>query len=269
MKGRRCLPRWRLCPQARQHREQPFRFPVQRVVRPDSEFRGFAGQIASGIIRLGDSIVVHPSGMHATVRRIVTWDGDLDQASAPLSITLVLDRELDISRGDLIAAADAPAAMAQRVQASLVWMDAEPLDRARRYLVKHASHTVSAFVSAVDHRIDIETLAHEPAETLEMNHIGSVRLSLSRPIAFDPYAANRATGALILVDPATNRTVAAGMIASGEDAAYEVFSGDSNLGPVTAVSARRVGDMPGERSSSPDRRRSSTRWNARCFPSVP
>ena len=234
IKGRRCLPRWRLCPQARCDREQPFRFPVQRVVRPDSEFRGFAGQIASGVIRLGDPIVVHPSGMHATVRRIVTWDGDLDQASAPLSITLVLDRELDISRGDLIAAADAPAAMAQRVQASLVWMDAEPLDRTRRYLVKHASHTVSAFVSAVDHRIDIETLAHEPAETLEMNHIGSVRLSLSRPIAFDPYAANRATGALILVDAATNRTVAAGMIAAGEDAAYEVFSGDNNLGPVTA-----------------------------------
>ncbi len=222
-------------PAGRQQREQPFRMPVQRVVRPDREFRGFAGQIASGIIRPGDSIVVHPSGLQSTVRRIVTWDGDLDQASAPLSITLVLDRELDISRGDLIAAADAPAAMAQRIQASLVWMDAEPLDRARRYLVKHASHTVSAFVSPVDHRINIETLAHEPAETLETNHIGSVRLSLSRPIAFDPYAANHATGALILVDPATNRTVAAGMIVSGEDAAYEVFSGDSHLGPVTSA----------------------------------
>ena len=130
--------------------------------------------------------------MQAAVRRIVTWDGDLDEASAPLSVTLVLDRELDISRGDLIAAADAPAAMAQSVQTSLVWMDAEPLDRARRYLVKHASHTVSAFIGALDHRINIETLAHEPAETLEMNHIGTVRLSLSRPIAFDPYAANHA-----------------------------------------------------------------------------
>ena len=216
-----------------QQREQPFRFPVQRVVRPDSEFRGFAGQIASGVIRPGDPIVVLPSRMQATVQRIVTWDGDLDEASAPLSVTIMLDRELDISRGDLIAAADAPAAMAQRIQASLVWMDADPLDGARRYLVKHASHTVSAFVNGVDHRINIETLVHEPAETLEMNHIGSVRLSLSRPIAFDPYAANRATGALILVDPATNRTVAVGMIASGEDASYEAFSGDNNLGPVT------------------------------------
>ena len=221
-------------PAGTQQLGQPFRFPVQRVVRPDSEFRGFAGQIASGVIRPGDSIVVLPSRMQATVRRIVTWDGDLDQAAAPLSVTLVLDRELDISRGDLIAAADAPAAMAQKIQASLVWMDAEPLDRARRYQIKHASHTVSAFVSDVDHRINIETLAHEPAETLEMNHIGSVRINLSRPVAFDPYAANYATGALILVDPATNRTVAAGMIASGEDAVYEVFSGDSNLGPVTA-----------------------------------
>jgi sulfate adenylyltransferase subunit 1 len=214
---------------------QPFRFPVQRVVRPDRSFRGFAGRIASGVIRMGDSIVVLPSGMHATVRRIVTWDGDLEEAAAPLSVTLVLDRELDISRGDLIATAAAPASLAQHVHASLVWMDAEPLDRARRYLVKHSSHTVSAFVGKVNHKIDVGNFAHEPAETLEMNHIGSVRINLSRPIAFDPYATDRATGALILVDPVTNRTVAAGIIVSGEDAAYEVPFADGNLGPVTSA----------------------------------
>jgi len=226
-------------PAGGQQREQPFRFPVQRVVRPNPSFRGFAGQLASGVIRAGDSIVVLPSGARATVRRIVTWDGDLEEASAPLSVTLVLDRELDISRGDLIAAADAPAAIAQRIQASLVWMDAEPLDRARRYLVKHASQTVSASIGAVDHRIDIRTLAHEPAETLEINHIGAVRINLSHPIAFDPYAANRATGALIIVDPATNRTVAAGMIVSGENPLYEVVADHFHLGAVT----------PGERQA--------------------
>jgi len=221
-------------PASQQEHEQPFRFPVQRVVRPDHTFRGFAGQIASGTVRGGDAIVVQPSGTHATIKRIVTWEGDLEEASAPLSVTLVLDREVDISRGDLIAAADAPAALAQRIQASLVWMDARPLDPARRYLVKHASHTVPALVSAIDSRIDIETFAHEPARTLEMNHIGAIRIDLLRPIAFDPYVRNRATGSLILIDPATNGTVAAGMILCGESAKVGAKIGDDNWGPVTS-----------------------------------
>jgi sulfate adenylyltransferase large subunit len=224
-----------LLPASQQEQNLPFRFPVQRVVRPDHTFRGFAGQIASGIVRVGDAIVVSPSGTAAQIKRIVTYDGDLEQATAPLSVTLVLDREVDISRGDLIASAAAPAALAYNITASMVWMDAQPLRLNHRYLVKHASHTVPAVVTAVEHRSNILTLAHEPAETLEMNHIGVVRLRLLRPIPFDSYAQNRATGALILIDPASNGTAAAGMIASGEAIASKGRGlEEDDWGPVTA-----------------------------------
>ncbi len=193
-------------------RSEPFRFPVQRVLRPDHTFRGFAGQIASGTIHPGDKITVLPSGRSAEVARIITWDGDLAEAHAPLSVTLVLDRELDISRGDLIASADEPAFAVKHVKAALVWMDQRPLERKRRYLLKHTSQTVPAFVTALEHRTNIATLSHESAETLEMNGIGVVSIQLLRPIALDTYGENRSTGAFILIDPETNSTVAAGMV---------------------------------------------------------
>jgi sulfate adenylyltransferase large subunit len=200
---------------------EPFRFPVQRVTRPDHTFRGFAGQIASGTVRPGDSIIVQPSGRTAVVERIVTWDGDLEEAHAPLSVTLVLDRELDISRGDLIAAADEPGQLTNHIKASLVWMDQRPLELNRRYLLKHASHLVPAVVASIEHRTNVATLEHEPAATLEMNAIGVVNIALLRPAAFDRYALNRTTGALILIDAETNGTVAAGMVTatshSGDD----------------------------------------------------
>jgi sulfate adenylyltransferase subunit 1 len=209
--------------------DAPFRFPVQRVLRPDHTFRGLAGQVASGTIRPGDKITVLPSGRSANVARIVTWDGDLAEAHAPLSVTLVLDHELDISRGDLIVSAESPAATVKNVTAALVWMDQRPLARDRRYLLKHTSHTVPAFVTAVEHRTDIATLAHEPAETLEMNAIGVVHLELLRPIALDLYAENRSTGAFILIDPETNGTVAAGMVT-----AVSNDTSDSATGRVSA-----------------------------------
>ena len=193
-------------------RDEPFRFPVQRVSRPDHTFRGFAGQIASGTIRPGDAITVQPSGRSAIVERIVTFDGDLAEAYAPLSVTLVLDRELDISRGDLIVSAEAPATVVKTLEAALVWMDERPLDANRRYLLKHTSHTVPAFISSISHRTDIATLGREPASALEMNAIGVVGIELLRPIALDPYSRNRATGAFILIDAETNRTIAAGMV---------------------------------------------------------
>ena len=193
-------------------RAAAFRFPVQRVLRPDHTFRGFAGQIASGTIRPGDTITVLPSGRSAEIARIVTWDGDLAEAHAPLSVTLVLDRELDISRGDLIVAADEPAAVVKSVKAALVWMDQRPLELHRRYLLKHTSHTVPAFVTGIEHRTNIGTLAHEPAETLEMNGIGVVSIQLLRPVALDLYGENRSTGAFILIDPESNSTIAAGMV---------------------------------------------------------
>jgi sulfate adenylyltransferase large subunit len=193
-----------------------FRFPVQRVIRPDHAFRGFGGQISSGTVRQGDSVAVLPSGVHAQVERIVTWDGDLREASAPLSVTLVLDREVDVSRGDLIVPVESQAQLATRVTAAIVWMNQQPLELNRRYLLKHASRTAAAFVTAIEYRSNVTTLEHEAATTLEMNSIGVVDLRLNSAIAFDSYSENRSTGAFILIDPATNATIAAGMIRHGE-----------------------------------------------------
>ena len=216
-------------------RTAPLRFPVQRVLRPNHTFRGFAGQIASGTVRPGDKITVLPSSRSAEVARIVTFDGDLAEAVAPQSVTLVLDRELDISRGDLIVSTHAQATVAKRLQAALVWMDARPLQRNRRYLLKHTSHTVPAFVSTIEHRTNIGTLAHEAAETLEMNGIGVVNIDLLHAIALDLYGENRSTGAFILIDAQTNSTVAAGMItAANAVATMGNQLQDDSWGPVTA-----------------------------------
>jgi sulfate adenylyltransferase subunit 1 len=213
----------------------PFRFPVQRVVRPDHTFRGFAGQIASGTVRRGDGIVALPSNRSAKIDRIVTWDGDLEEASAPLSVTLVLDREIDISRGDLIVAAESAAKATQGLKAALVWMDHRAAAVGRRYLLKHTSHTVPAFLTSVDYRTDLAALARVPADTLEMNDIGSVSINLLRPIAVDRYSEIRATGAFILIDPESNATVAAGMI---QEASAPIRAGDDDeagaWGPVTS-----------------------------------
>jgi len=212
--GRSLLELLEDLPTARRANEAPFRFPVQRVIRPDHTFRGFAGQIAAGTVRLGETVTVAPSGHQAQINRIVTFDSDLEEATAPLSVTLVLDREVDISRGDLIAAADSPASVTRELRAALVWMNERPLDAGKRYLLKHTSHTVPAFITSVDHRVELESLSQGPAETLRMNDIGAVTLKLLRPIAVDLYRENRVTGSLILIDPETNATVAAGMISA-------------------------------------------------------
>ena len=229
-------------PAARDAAAEAFRFPVQRVLRPDHTFRGFAGQIASGTVRVGDAITVLPSGRGARVSRIVTWDGDLEEAGAPLSVTLALDREVDISRGDLLVAANAPAAVARGLKAAMVWMDQRPLEVGRRYLLKHTSQTVPAFVTAIEHRANLATLAHESAATLQMNDIGVVAVDLLRPIALDAYGANRATGAFILIDRDSNATVAAGMVTETTGIAAKTGPDDDDAeawGPVT----------PGERQA--------------------
>jgi len=234
-------------PASRETGGEPFRFPVQRVIRPSHSFRGFAGQIASGTVRKGDTITVLPSGRSAQVERIVTFDGDLAEAHAPLSVTLVLDHEVDISRGDLIASVEATPSVTRHLGASLVWMDQRPLALNRRYLLKHTSHTVPAFVASIEHRTNIATLAHESAEVLEMNSIGSVSIELLRPIALDLYSENRSTGAFILIDSTSNSTVAAGMITS---VAADTSDGEDEppqgSGPVTAVErAARWGHQGG------------------------
>jgi sulfate adenylyltransferase large subunit len=193
-------------------RVTPFRFPVQRVIRPDQTFRGYAGQVVSGAIRPGDSILALPSGRRSRVKSIETFDGRLEEAVAPMSVTLTLEDELDISRGDTIASAQKAPEVARQFDVSMVWLNERPLNPGRRYLLKHSTQTLPAEVKSVRHRVNIKTLEHEATDSLEMNGIGVLRIETSRPIYFDEYTHNRATGSLILIDSETNATVGAGMI---------------------------------------------------------
>ena len=165
-----------------------------------------------------------PSRRTARVKEIVTFSGNLEQAHAPQSITLTLDAELDISRGDLITLASEAAVATTRFTASLVWMDAEPLALNRRYLLKHTSRTVNAQVASLAYRLDIDTLAHDPAATLELNQIGLAVIETAQPLFADPYTANRHTGSFVLIDSATNATAAAGMIRETNVAASSTSS---------------------------------------------
>jgi bifunctional enzyme CysN/CysC len=191
---------------------QAFRLSVQWVNRPNAEFRGFAGLIASGTIRPGDPLRVLPSGRETRIARIVTADGDLKAASAGQSVTLTLDTEVDISRGDVLAAADSPPQVADQFEATLVWLQEEPMLQGRTYLMKCGTRTVSATVAPLKHRVNVNTLEHEPAERLELNDIGVCELELDRPVPFEPYSENRALGGFILIDRLTNNTAGAGLI---------------------------------------------------------
>jgi sulfate adenylyltransferase large subunit len=199
-------------PHQRHQDEAPFRFPVQYVLRPHLDYRGFAGQIASGTVRVGDEVVVLPSQRRTRVAAIDTFEGELQQGSAPFSVTLRLADEVDISRGDVIAHVAQPPAALQRLDAMLVWFGEQPLDGSRRYLVKHSTRTVPATLEQILWRKDLEQLTEVPAETLALNDIGKVRLVCKRPLLCDPYRDNRGTGAFIVIDALTHDTVAAGMI---------------------------------------------------------
>ncbi len=190
----------------------PFRLPIQRVIRPDQHYRGFAGQIAAGSVWPGDRVVALPSGRTSRVKSITTFDGDLDRAVAPMSVALTLEDELDISRGEMLAAAHQAPAVAANFLAALVWMDAEPLDLGKTYLLKHTSQTVKASIRTIQHRVNMQTLEPEPAATLELNSIGVVEVETTRPLFLDKYADQRTTGSFILIDPASHATVAAGMV---------------------------------------------------------
>jgi sulfate adenylyltransferase large subunit len=191
--------------------QTPFRLPVQRVIRPHQHFRGFAGQIASGTIKPGDTIVALPSGQTSRVQSIHTFDGELESAFAPQSITITLEDEIDISRGDLIAHQANPPITATTFGASLVWLHAEQFSAGKTYLLKHASQTVKAQLE-IAQRLDIETLQQQPANTLALNEIGEVKIMTSRAVILDAYRHNRITGCFILIDPANNATVGAGMV---------------------------------------------------------
>ena len=191
---------------------KPFRMPVQWVNRPNLDFRGFSGLITAGSVTPGDPVRVLPSGTTSKIARIVTFDGDLDQAVAGQSVTLTLADEVDCSRGDVIALATAPPEVADQFEATLVWMADEPMLAGRAYLLKLATQTVSATVQAPKYQVNVNTMEHLAAKTLELNAIGVATLSTDRPIVFEPYADSRDLGGFILIDKITNATVAAGML---------------------------------------------------------
>ncbi len=189
-----------------------FRFPVQRVVRPDQDFRGYAGSLASGAVKLGDEIVVLPSGRRSRVNRIVTMDGELESAFAPMAVTICIEDDIDISRGDMLAHPGNPPHAETALDAMIVWMSNEPLRVGSNYVLKHTTHQVKAACAEISYRVDPDTMEHGAADALGLNDIARVRISLFKPVFFDEYRRNRQTGGFILIDPITNITVGAGMI---------------------------------------------------------
>jgi sulfate adenylyltransferase subunit 1 len=192
------------------------RFPVQWVIRPMSEdhpdYRGYAGQVAGGILRPGDEVVVLPGGQRTKIARVNAFDGELDAAFPTMSVALHLADELDISRGDMIVDADDQPVAARELEAMLCWMSDEPMRRGARYAIKHTTRAARAVVDELEYRVDVNRLTHERADQLGLNEIGRVRLRCSASLIVDPYARNRTTGSFILIDEASNDTVAAGMV---------------------------------------------------------
>ncbi len=189
-----------------------FRFPVQWVNRPDSTFRGYSGTIASGIVRPGDEITVLPSRRTSRVKRLVTFDGDLQEASTPEAVTITLEDELDISRGDMLVHSDNQPQVRDRFEATLVWMHDEAMLPGREYIFKQTTRQVTGVVTGIRHRVNINTLEHEAAPTLGLNEIGRCDIRLNQPLMLDRYGRNRDTGAFIVIDRLTNLTVGAGMV---------------------------------------------------------
>jgi bifunctional enzyme CysN/CysC/sulfate adenylyltransferase subunit 1 len=199
---------------------QGFRLPVQWVNRPNNptdkrlhDFRGFSGQIAGGVVRKGQRVIALPAGITTTVKEIHTYEGAVDEAFCPQSVTLVLEHDIDISRGSMIVGLEDLPGGSSELHAKVVWMHPRPLQRGKKYFLKHTSHTVQAAVLDIEHRLDMETLEHQPAPTeLVLNDLGEISLRTAKPLFFDAYANNRLTGSFILIEQGTNATVAAGML---------------------------------------------------------
>lgn len=192
--------------------DSPFRLPVQYVLRPDLNFRGFAGTLAAGTVKPGDPVVVAKSGKLSTVKRIVTMDGDLDQAVEGQAVTLVLEDEIEVSRGNMLVAPEDRPEVADQFAANIVWFSEDAMLPGRQFILRTETDRATVSVNDLRHRIDVNSFAHEAAKSLELNEVGYCHLSAQSPIAFDPYSNNRATGAFILIDRLTNATVGAGMI---------------------------------------------------------
>jgi sulfate adenylyltransferase subunit 1 (EFTu-like GTPase family) len=222
------------------------RFPVQYVIRPDQNFRGFAGQVASGVIRPGDAVVSLPSEQKSRVKSIVTFDGDAPEAFPPMSVTVTLEDEIDLSRGDMLVSPGHPPRISRHFDAMVVWFNAEAAEPGKSYLLKHTSRTVRAKALNIRYRVNVNTLVQEPVNSLQMNDIAYVEFETVSPLFFDPYTQNRITGSFILIDPISNATLGAGMIRAdladqtgGETVAVKEFT------PVTAAERfKRHGHRP-------------------------
>jgi sulfate adenylyltransferase subunit 1 len=191
---------------------QDFRFPVQYVLRPNLDFRGFCGKVASGVIHKGDKIMALPSRKTSRVKSIVTYDGELEYAFCPQCVIITLEDEIDISRGEMLVKPDNLPFIGRYLQTKLVWMDEEPMDRSKQFFLKANTNTTRATISAIDYRIDVNTMEHLPGADFKLNEIGQVQITTAKTLFFDAYKKNRATGAFVLIDPITNNTCAVGMI---------------------------------------------------------
>ncbi|UBM62465.1 sulfate adenylyltransferase subunit CysN [Candidatus Sulfidibacterium hydrothermale] len=191
---------------------EDFRYPVQYVIRPDLKYRGFAGKMASGVVRKGDEVMVLPSGKKSKVKTITTYDGDLDYAFPPQSISLTLEDEIDISRGNMLVHPDNLPQVSRHFEAMLVWMDEKPMNPFTQFYIKHNTHSTKAKIDQIRYRVDVNTLEHQTIDHFELNEIGRVVITTVEPLYFDAYKKNRQTGAFILIDPITHNTVAVGMM---------------------------------------------------------
>lgn len=196
---------------------QDFRYPVQYVLRPNLDFRGFCGKVASGVIRKGDEIMALPSRKTSHVKSIVTYDGELDEAFCPQCVTLTLEDEIDISRGEMLVRPDNLPHVGRRFETMLVWMDEEPMDRGKQFFLKHNTNLTRASIDEIVYQVDVNTMEQKAADGFRLNEIGRVHITTAKTLFFDAYRDNRSTGAFILIDPITNNTSAVGMIVAPLD----------------------------------------------------
>lgn len=194
-----------------------FRFPVQYVLRPNLDFRGFCGSVASGVVRKGDKVMALPSGKTSTVKSIVTYDGDLDYAFPPQSITITLEDEIDVSRGDMLVHVDDLPEVDRNFEAMLVWMDEEPMDVNKSFFIKQTTNTSRSRIDSIKYKVDVNTMEHSEVPSLALNEIGRVVITTAKELFFDSYKRNKACGSFILIDPITNNTSAVGMIINKVD----------------------------------------------------
>ncbi len=211
------------------------RYPVQYVLRPNLDFRGFSGRVASGVVRRGDEVVALPSMKHSRVKGIHTYDGELQEAFCPMCVTLTLEDEIDISRGEMIVHPTDLPNVGRGFEAMLVWMDEERMDTGKQFFLKHGTNTTRSTVESVEYLVDVNTMAHTPGRELCLNEIALVRMATAKHLFFDPYTDNRATGAFILIDPISNNTSAVGMITRPTE------EGDTRQADVPTLNLTRLG----------------------------